>query len=118
MRRDWDLIRTILVEAEKKSPGQMMLHTEIAGYDPLVVAGHIGMLSDAGYLKAKLVRGNGIVLSAVVLEITMPGYDLLDTMRTVSVWEKIKLIAKDKGLELTFEVVKKLGSMALEQILA
>ena len=95
----------------------MMLHTELISYDPLIVSGHIAMLSDAGYLKAKLVRGNGIILSAIVLEITFQGHDLLDTIRAVSVWEKIKRLAKENGLELTFEVVKKLSGAALEQIL-
>ena len=117
MQRDWELIRKILTEAEKKQPGQMLMHSEIDGYDPLVVSAHIAMLDDSGYLKARMVRGTAIVLNATVLAITHKGYDLLDTMRSTSLWDRIKHMAKDKGIELTFEVVKTLGAVALEQTL-
>ena len=116
MQRDWDLIRTILTEAEKKSPGQMMTDSEVPGYDIALARGHIALLHDGGYVKAKLMRQAPTILSAIVLEITFTGYDLLDTIRTRSVWEKIKQLAKDKGLELSFDVVKQLGSVAVSQI--
>lgn len=116
MQRDWDLIRSILTEAEKKQPGEMMMDSDVADYDPALVRGHIWMLHEAGYLRGKFNRGTSVIVSAIVLEITFKGYDLLDTIRTASVWEKIKRIAKEKGLELTFDVVKELGTVAIKQI--
>jgi hypothetical protein len=117
MKRDWDLIQLILTEAEKNPAGQMPLTIQIDGYDPLIVNAHIAMLNDADIVKAKLVRGTGIVLSAIILEITFKGYDLLDTIRSKSIWEKIKNTAKEKGLELTFEAIKTLGTNALQQLI-
>lgn len=117
MQRDWDLIQRIMTMAENKPPGQLLMHSEIDGYESQIVSGHIALLADSGYLKAHAVKGRGLVLLAHVSEITMKGYDLLDTMRSKPLWEKIKQIAKDKGVELTFDVIKKLGGIAMEQLL-
>lgn len=116
MQRDWDLIRAILTEAEKKQPGQMMMDSEVQGFDIALVREHIWMLDKAGYLRGKFQRGAAMCLSAIVLEITFKGYDLLDTIRAVPIWEKIKQLAKEKGLELTFDVVKELGGIVVKQI--
>jgi hypothetical protein len=39
-------------------------------------------------------------------------------MRSQAVWERIKTVAKDKGIELTFDAVKALGKLALGLVLA
>ena len=49
-------------------------------------------------------------------DLTWQGHDLLDTLRSKPVWERIKTTAKDKGIELTFDAVKVLGKMALDAI--
>ena len=50
-------------------------------------------------------------------ELTWAGRDLLDTLRSKPVWERIKTTAKEKGLELTFDVVKGLGKVALDYVM-
>lgn len=49
--------------------------------------------------------------------LTMTGHDLLDTMRSKPVWEKVKETAQSKGIELTFEAVKMRGTWALKQVI-
>ena len=49
--------------------------------------------------------------------LTMAGHDLLDTMRSESIWESIKSTAKAKGIELTFDAIKSLGMLAIKQVL-
>jgi hypothetical protein len=46
-------------------------------------------------------------------ELTWQGHDLLDTIRSKAIWEKIKSTAREKGIELTFDAVKTLGKAAL-----
>ena len=48
---------------------------------------------------------------------TYTGHDLLDTMRSDTVWSNIKKVAKSRGLELTFDVVKQIGSFVTEKLL-
>ncbi len=118
MQRDWDLIRAILDQAADKPPGKSLDANEVKGFEHALVAGHIEMLHDAGYLEARLLpSGTGAgIASALVKKVTMEGYDLLNTLKSPPVWERIKKMAKEKGLDLTFELVKQLSVIALKQI--
>ena len=80
MKRDWSLIREILSVASRKAPGEKMLHTEIEGYFPMQVGGHIADLNDAGFLRALLVRAHGYVMWASVNELTREGWILLERL--------------------------------------
>lgn len=113
MKRDWEVIRAILVTAEEKPPGAHLYNNEVDGYDPQIVAAHMDMLHDAGYIEAKFVRSNN--LTAILIKTTYEGHDLLDTIRSESTWVKIKSVAKSKGLELTFEAVKQVGKYVIEK---
>jgi len=115
MIRDWELIRAILVAAEAKAPTEQLRACDIEGNSELVVA-HIELLHDAGYLKATFMQTT-LWKSAHVVKVTYAGYDLLDTMRSDTAWSSIKKVAKARGLELTFEVVKQVGSFVTEKIL-
>lgn len=46
-------------------------------------------------------------------ELTWRGHDLLNSLRSKAVWERIKTTAKEKSLDLTFDTVKALGKLAL-----
>jgi hypothetical protein len=47
----------------------------------------------------------------------MAGHDLLDTMRSTTIWEKIKVTGKSKGIELTFDTIKAMAAVALKNLL-
>lgn len=51
-------------------------------------------------------------------QLTWQGHELLDTIRSKPVWEKIKSIAQEKGLDLTFDTVVALGKAAVAWIIA
>ena len=121
MKQDWELIRKILVATEEQPPrGSPDVNTIAAdvGCSHNEVVGHIEMLSDAGYLKARIIRGStGADQDGVmILGITMPGYDLLKNLRNATVWGKIKSIAKDKGLDITLDAIKIIGPTAIKFI--
>jgi hypothetical protein len=73
------------------------------------------MLHDAGYIEARFLRGSS--LTAIMLKTTYAGHDLLDTIRSDGTWNKIKEVAKSKGLELTFDVVKQVGKYVVEKLI-
>ncbi|MDC4272652.1 DUF2513 domain-containing protein, partial [Acinetobacter baumannii] len=50
----------------------------------------------------------------VVNDLTWQGHELLDTVRSKPVWDKIKSTALDKGLELTFDTVRAIGAKVIE----
>ena len=81
-----------------------------------IKAEHVMMLWQGGYIDgANAGDLGGPHLMAP--ELTWQGHDLLDTLRSKPVWDRIKVTAKDKGIELTFDAVKALGKTALDYVL-
>lgn len=77
---------------------------------------HLLLLKDAGFVAgvdASNLRGPCLICP----ELTWQGHELLDLIRSKTVWAKVKKMAKDKGLELSLDVVKRLGKLALDQVL-
>jgi hypothetical protein len=136
VKRDWDLIRKQLTDIEERNtlfsempklPQISSLTTE----DYLVqiklyreaeqlTFGHLDLLIKSGYIEGiKLKRaGDGSYYYGLTNPaLTMSGHDLLDTIRSKGVWEKIKSTASEKGIELTFDAVKALGAFTLKNLL-
>ena len=120
MKRDWDLIREVLIEVEALSERERNafgygLGDEHAG-DDLDKSEHALLLWKAGFIEAIDVAtmAGPAILSP---ELTWQGHDLLDTLRSKAVWERIKTTAKEKGIELTFDAVKTIGKIALDYVL-
>lgn len=136
MKRDWDLLRKQLTNIEEGRnvvadiPEEPTWGDGISGeeYDKAFreyrdveerILGHLELLVDAGFIQGiQIIRGaDGAPYYGLASpRLTMAGHDLLDTMRSSSIWESIKSTAKDKGIELTFDAVKALGAFALKQL--
>ena len=133
MKRDWDLIRKQLTDVEEENdlfsdipPEPKWQDQDWNTYEKQLkeyqaiegrICGHLELLVKAGYVDGvQIVRsadgqfGYGIHSP----RLTMAGHDLLDTMRSSTIWEKIKASAKAKGIELTFDAIKALGALALK----
>src|SRR5690625_5026937 len=98
MARDWDVIRSILLEAENLG---------LSEGDEV----QIDSSADRGrWYNAELLREGGFVEVTphpydggeiiIIDRLTWKGHDLLETLRSRPVWEKIKSIATEKGIEL------------------
>lgn len=136
MKRDWDLIRKQLTDVEEENdlffdipPEPKLKDLEWNVYEKQLsdfrtiesrIFGHWEMLVDSGFIKGlQIIRSiDGSFHYALCSpRLTMEGYDFLDTIRSVPIWEKIKTIAKAKGIELTVDSVKALGIAALNSVL-
>jgi hypothetical protein len=120
MKRDWDVIRQVLVEVEALDDESRGSATYGRGEEQpeadSVKAAHALLLWKAGYLEG--VDGATTMGPALFApDLSWAGHDLLDTLRSEAVWERIKITAKEKGLELTFDAVKALGRVALDYVL-
>jgi hypothetical protein len=120
MKRDWDLIREVLIEVEALSEEDRHqfcygLGDEHADENQ-VKSEQALLLWKAGFIEAVDVgtMGGPAIQSP---ELTWQGHDLLDTLRSKPVWERIKKTAQDKGIELTLDSVKALGKAALAAII-
>lgn len=121
MKRDWDVVRDVLIEVEGLTADER--NTFIYGIGPenadmdAAKSEHAFLLWKANFVSAidASTLGGKAILSP---ELTWQGHDLLETMRSKAVWERIKTTAKDKGIELTFDAVKALGKVALDLVIA
>jgi Hypothetical protein (DUF2513) len=136
MKRDWDLIRKQLIDVEEENDlfadappdpvwgeqteeefvREMKAHRSIEGR----ILGHYELLVANGYIDGLTIhRGNdgSFAVSLHTPRLTMAGHDLLDTMRSSTIWETIKTTGKSKGIELSFDAIKALGLYALNAVI-
>lgn len=136
MKRDWDLIRKLLTDIEQdnvlfsevpaepkwedQTESQYIKELDAFRAIERRIYGHFEMLVDNGYIDGlDIIRVNsgGFYYSLHHPRLTMAGHDLLDTMRSATIWETIKTTAKTKGIELTFDSIKALGAFALKALI-
>lgn len=118
MKRDWDVIRDILIEVEglPSAKFEEIMYGPASQSDEPEKAKHAVLLWKAGFIEGRALdyyfAGDGVAARAL----TWAGHDLLQTIRSKTVWERIKTTAKDKGLELTFDAVKELSKVAVAAV--
>lgn len=115
MKREWDLVRDILLRLESAEPGSIVMGTAFGpDYDDQVVSYHMAMMKDAGLIEARVMMGNAIYMNGVAMALKWAGHEFLDGIRKKEAWEKVKSTAKSRGLELTFDVIKVVTKLFVE----
>lgn len=118
MKRNWDTIRDVLIEVEAldNARHENIQYGPASESDEPQKDAHGVLLWKAGFIEgidASDMDGDAVLAQGL----TWTGHDLLETIRSKAVWERIKATAKDKGIELTFDAVKALGKTALAAII-
>lgn len=107
MKRDWDLIRKILLSLEElPDTASSLASNEVEGYQKDDVAYHIYIMKQAGLIEAICngTMSDGMLCIAQML--TWEGQEFLSKIRQQSTWNKIKGVIKNKGLDLSYEALK------------
>jgi hypothetical protein len=122
MKRDWSIIREILLKLEAATTPNTYLNAKDLIEHPMqAVAYNMRLLDQAGYIKARILEsssGNGEINAATAIHMTDKGHELLDTMRNDGVWLKIKDKFAEKGLDMTFDLVVGVGKRIMESLLS
>lgn len=122
MKRDWDTMRSVLLEVEALSREAASKFDYFAPWHSdapeAIRAVHALMLEEHGYLGGTSYQtlSEGQYLKGPVL--TMTGADLLDSIREQGVWNQMKSIAKEKGVGLAFDSLGGLAKLAIGKMLA
>jgi hypothetical protein len=90
----------------------------ISEYPEQEIAYNMRLLDQGGFIHGKFSEGNGTIHAAVVRHMTNAGHELLDTIRSETVWAKTKEVFKSKGIDMTFELVISVGKKLMESLLA
>jgi hypothetical protein len=110
MKREWDLIRLLLLRLEAEETANAHLAPQaMGGFDAELVGYHIDLLDQAGLLTARR-AGDTIVAR----RLTWDGHELLDSIRRDTVWNRAKGILREKGLDLTLDALRLAVKAAIE----
>jgi len=105
MRRDWDIIRDILIAVESRDNENERLSFEVDYTDEQIVY-HLELL-----IEARLLNGERVTLglgpeSFHIKRLSWEGHQFLDAIRDQGIWSKTKKKVAESGVGLTFELVK------------
>lgn len=99
MKRDWDLIRTILLRMEQGNPAEIY-YNGIEGYPYEQVLYHLYLLYRAGLIEGIATQAIADLYPEVYpTTITWKGHDLLERIRDDSFWTKAKQALQEAGIE-------------------
>ena len=76
MKRDLDLIRSIMLEIESIPPNQQMNRCDVEGYNQETILSHIDLLVDAGMVNGKVIKTmkqTGIDMQSIYKETSLGG---------------------------------------------
>ena len=114
MKRNMDLIRDILLFAEAQSDPWFARTTEIEDWSQAAIIYNTALCGDAGFLEGhddSMMGPNGA--DWYVARLTYAGHEFLDSIRSDTVWSKVKARAKEQGVDLTFDLAILLAKQAL-----
>jgi hypothetical protein len=117
MKRDFELVRKLLLFFEEKDNPDFIKVPPIAGYDELTIKYHLVLLYDAGLLRCEPVKSSTSdrVIYVIPFELTWDGHEFLEKIRNNSTWNKIKEVISSKGGAFAFGVINQLATnFALE----
>lgn len=114
MKRDMDLVRTILLEIEAHEDPLKPVPLQAPGYSPQQISYHVKLLSEAGLIEAHKAGGMGTV-HWFAMSLTWRGHEFLEATRSDTIWQKVKAESKDRGVSLPFDLVQ---AVALKLIAA
>ena len=116
MRRDMDLVRSILLQVEGAESDVPLSDLTCDKWSMAEVAYHVEMMQAHGLLDATIHRGShGTVVLGEVSGLTWDGCDYLDAIRDDGVWAKTKKLVREAVGSTTMAVIKDAACMVATQ---
>jgi hypothetical protein len=116
VKRDFNVIRAILLKVEEAPPNSDLTHIEVDGINPEVVTEHIALLFDAKYLEG-VIEGNSGGYFYCVQRMTWSGHNFLANAKNDTIWKKVMTQAQEKGVSVSVSILESLLSKAAERYL-
>lgn len=119
MKRDLDLIRNILLVIENSDTDRLFISDFVTdSRTEEIVSHHLKLLLDCDYIDATSRNTIGCPYTQfIVHRITSKGYDYLDSVRDVSIWEKTKKALLQVGGSASLDTVKAVASSIILKML-
>ncbi|MDT4290720.1 DUF2513 domain-containing protein [Methylomonas sp. MO1] len=118
MKRDWEIIRNILLKTEGLVAGKTLRASDFDGTESEIIAYHVQLLKEAELIDAEILPYLGSSHCHFdIHRLTWTGHDFLDSIRNNNIWEKTKSTILNKSSSMTFDVIKSVAiKIAMELI--
>ena len=115
MKRDWNLIRQILLKLEEE-PDELgiFMPSHFPDYDEGVVGEHIKLVCESPFVNVSIRKDDP---NNVDISITFEGYEFLENVCSDLVWEIICKTAHEKNIPLTTDSIRQLSIKAWAEFL-
>lgn len=101
LKRDFELIRKILVKIEEYPHFGHITDFKIEGVDEDALNYHLLLLKEANYIKANLIElGSGKYILSSVQRLTFDGHEFLDSLKNKELWNQFVEYLKGESKEL------------------
>ena len=108
LKRDLDLAREILKEIEDHAyDPNGSFEVKIAGRSSEEISYHVMLLNEAGYIEASSLPTTDETIWKA-RRLTWEGHEFLEAAKDNTRWSRAKTMMKEKGVAMTFEVMKQL----------
>ncbi len=111
MKREMDVIRSILIEAENGN-----LNDGIDAISDESIRFHRRLLVEAGLLDGAIAGSGEVPMAVMIRKITWDGYDLIESLRSETKWVQIKSFIQSSGKSMTIEMIKLVAKKLFESI--
>jgi len=113
MKRDMNLVRLLLLEAEGEEP-----KPDLSTYTEEQQIYHEARLIEAGFLRGEVFKdAEGEERSSCVMGLTWAGHEFLDAARNEGIWKKAGEHLKKAGINVTISVLQELLKKLLKESL-
>lgn len=119
MKRNWDLIRTILLQVEKLEPNALLTLDNFSVDQHSEVSYHLEILEEAGLLQGKIHKTpGGSPHSFHLIRLTWHGHDFLESIRSNTVWQEIQDELNSKKVGINIETIMTMSHAITSKLLS
>jgi hypothetical protein len=112
MKRDWDLIRQILLATERAQAHVKVSFEDMDDCTEEIFRHHTVLLTEAGLVHSMVLPR---INMTVIESLTWEGHEFLDCIRHDATWNAIKSTAMEKIWDFLFAPLKRLNCIFLTQ---
>lgn len=114
MKRDMELIRMVMLEAEKSKDPYELIDPKFEGHSETEISYHIALLDDAGLLHGQDRSAIGVFRWSAGM-LTWAGHEFVEAVRDDDVWKEALAITAKSGNGTVFELLNKALMSVLEK---
>ncbi len=106
MKRDFDLVRKIILEIRELPANSLPVGLEYPDeYDQDVVNEHIRLLIEAGLIEGNIIDSLDGIFEVQVHRLTWNGQDFADSIQDETLWKKAKSTVLKPAVSFTFDLL-------------